>query len=36
MQTARKLITRSVRQRQEEWDVLTRDHHESYISWNDL
>jgi excisionase family DNA binding protein len=35
VQAGRKLITRSVRRRQEEWEVLIRDHHESYISWND-
>src|SRR5215470_15998841 len=35
VQAGRKLITRSVRRRQEEWDVLIRDHHEAYISWED-
>jgi excisionase family DNA binding protein len=35
VEAGRKLITRGVRRRQEEWEVLIRDHHESYISWDD-
>jgi excisionase family DNA binding protein len=35
VEAGRKVITRGVRRRQEEWEVLIRDHHESYISWND-
>jgi len=31
----RKLITRSVRRPQKEWEVLIRDHHDGYISWDD-
>jgi excisionase family DNA binding protein len=31
----RKLITRSVRRPQQQWEVLIRDHHEGYISWNE-
>lgn len=35
VEAGRKLITRGVRRRQEEWEVLIRDHHESYVSWDD-
>jgi excisionase family DNA binding protein len=35
MEGGRKLITRSVRRAQKEWQVLIRDHHEGYISWDD-
>jgi excisionase family DNA binding protein len=35
VEAGRKLITRGVRRSQEEWEVLIRDHHESYISWDD-
>ncbi|MGY3619386.1 recombinase family protein [Bradyrhizobium sp. USDA 10063] len=31
----RKLITRGVRRQQEQWEVLIRDHHEGYISWDE-
>ncbi len=33
MEAGRKLITRSVRRPQQEWEVLIPDHHEGYISW---
>jgi excisionase family DNA binding protein len=33
MEVGRKLITRSVRRPQQEWEVLIPDHHEGYISW---
>jgi len=35
VEAGRKLITRGVRRRREEWEVLIRDHHESYICWDD-
>jgi excisionase family DNA binding protein len=35
MEAGRKLITRSVRRAQQEWEVLIRDHHEAYISWEE-
>src|SRR5229473_5900210 len=35
VEAGRKLITRSVRRSQKEWEVLVRDHHEDYISWED-
>jgi excisionase family DNA binding protein len=35
LEGGRKLITRGVRRRQEEWEVLIRDHHEGYISWDE-
>jgi excisionase family DNA binding protein len=35
IEAGRKLITRSVRRLQQDWEVLIRDHHESYISWQD-
>jgi excisionase family DNA binding protein len=35
VEAGRKLITRSVRRSQKEWEVLIRDHHASYISWED-
>jgi excisionase family DNA binding protein len=35
IEAGRKLITRSVRRPQQEWEVLIRDHHEGYISWQD-
>ena len=35
VEAGRKLITRSVRRPQQEWEVLIRDHHEAYISWED-
>jgi excisionase family DNA binding protein len=35
VEAGRKLITRSVRRPQNEWEVLIRDHHEGYISWDD-
>lgn len=31
----RKHVTRSVRRSQKEWEVLIRDHHEGYISWDE-
>ena len=34
VEAGRKLITRSVRRPQQEWEVLIRDHHEAYISWD--
>jgi Recombinase/Recombinase zinc beta ribbon domain len=35
VESGRKRITHNVRRRQEEWEVLIRDQHESYISWSD-
>ena len=35
VEAGRKLIMRSVRRPQKEWEVLIRDHHEGYISWDD-
>jgi hypothetical protein len=35
VEAGRKLITRSVRRSQKKWEVLTRDHHAGYISWED-
>jgi excisionase family DNA binding protein len=35
IEAGRKLITRSVRRLQQDWEVLIRDHHEGYISWQD-
>jgi hypothetical protein len=35
VEAGRKLITRSVCRLQPEWEVLIRDHHEGYISWDD-
>lgn len=35
VEAGRKLITRGVRRPQKEWEVLIRDHHEGYISWED-
>ena len=35
LEGGRKLITRSVRRPQREWEVLIRDHHDGYISWDD-
>ena len=35
VEAGRKLITRNVRRSQKEWEVLIRDHHEGYISWED-
>ena len=36
VEAGRKLITRSVRRSQKEWEVLIRDHHASYISWRTM
>jgi excisionase family DNA binding protein len=35
IEVGRKLITRGVRRLQKDWEVLIRDHHEGYISWQD-
>jgi len=35
IEAGRKLITRGVRRSQKDWEVLIRDHHEGYISWQD-
>jgi excisionase family DNA binding protein len=35
VEAGRKLITRNVRRTQEAWEVLIRDHHESYITWDE-
>jgi excisionase family DNA binding protein len=35
VEAGRKLITRGVRRLQKEWEVLIRDHHAGYISWQD-
>jgi excisionase family DNA binding protein len=35
IKAGRKLITRSVRRSQKDWEVLIRDHHEGYISWRE-
>src|ERR1700730_11842720 len=34
VEAGRKLITRNVRRTQEAWEVLIRDHHESYVTWD--
>jgi excisionase family DNA binding protein len=34
LEGGRKVITRGVMRRRDEWEVLIRDHHESYISWD--
>ncbi len=34
-ESGRKVITRGIRRRLEAWEVLIRDHHEGYISWED-
>jgi excisionase family DNA binding protein len=33
VEAGRKLVTRSIRRPQSDWEVLIRDHHEGYISW---
>jgi excisionase family DNA binding protein len=35
VEAGRKVITRGVRRSQKEWEVLIRDHHAGYISWED-
>jgi excisionase family DNA binding protein len=35
LECGRKLIRRGVRRPQDEWEVLIRDHHEAYISWEE-
>lgn len=35
VEAGRKLVTRNVRRTQDAWEVLIRDHHESYISWEE-
>jgi excisionase family DNA binding protein len=35
VEAGRKLITRGIRRSQKEWEVLIRDHHAGYISWED-
>ena len=35
VEAGRKLITRGVQRPQNEWEVLIRDHHEGYISWDE-
>lgn len=35
VEAGRKLITRGIRRSQSEWEVLIRDHHAGYISWED-
>ena len=35
VEAGRKLITRGVRRSQKDWEVLIRDHHAGYISWED-
>jgi excisionase family DNA binding protein len=35
MEAGRKLIARGVHRAQQEWEVLIRDHHEAYISWEE-
>jgi DNA invertase Pin-like site-specific DNA recombinase len=35
VEAGRKKITRGVRRKLEEWEILIRNHHESYISWDD-
>ena len=35
IEAGRKLITRGVRRSQDAWEVLIREHHEGYISWDD-
>jgi len=35
LEAGRKVITRDIRRQQADWDVLIRDHHEGYISWEE-
>jgi excisionase family DNA binding protein len=35
IKAGRKLITRNIRRTQAAWEVLIRDHHESYLSWDE-
>ncbi len=35
VEAGRKLVRRSIRRKQDTWEVLIRDHHEGYISWED-
>jgi excisionase family DNA binding protein len=35
LEAGRKVITRGVARRRDEWEVLIRDHHEGYISWEE-
>ncbi|WP_245311968.1 recombinase family protein [Bradyrhizobium pachyrhizi] len=35
IEAGRKLVTRNVRRTQKDWEVLIRDHHDGYISWQD-
>jgi excisionase family DNA binding protein len=35
IEAGRKLITRGIRRPQKDWEVLIRDHHEGYISWQE-
>jgi len=34
LEAGRKVVTAAVRRRPEEWDVLIRDHHDGYITWD--
>jgi len=36
LEAGRKVITRGVARRRDEWEVLIRDHHEGYISWEEF
>ena len=35
LEAGRKVVTRDIRRRQADWDVLIRDHHEGYVSWEE-
>ncbi len=35
LESGRKVVSRGIQRRREEWQVLIRDHHEGYISWGD-
>src|SRR5215469_2201449 len=35
LEAGRKVITRDIRRQQADWDVLIRDHHEGYVSWEE-
>src|SRR3974377_2485612 len=35
LEAGRKVITRAIRRQQADWDVLIRDHHPGYVSWEE-
>ena len=36
IENGRKRVTQGIRREREDWDVLIRDHHESYVSWEEF